>query len=66
VIGFDKADGSYIGQWQPKDGGTQMDDARGMYVIEGGRNNKGTKRKNDQLVWITPTGIFKTTLAVGG
>ena len=66
IVGFDKADGSYIGQWYPKDGGTQMADIRGMYVIEGGLNKKKTKRKNDQLVWVTPEGIYKTTLAVGG
>lgn len=65
IVGFDKRDGSYIGQWMPSDGGNQMDDVRGMYVIEGGLNNKKTKRKNDQLVWITPDGIYRTTLAVG-
>ncbi|MEX1296796.1 MAG: hypothetical protein AB1Z67_11555, partial [Candidatus Limnocylindrales bacterium] len=65
IVGFDKVDGSYIGQWYPRDGGTQMEDMRGMYVIEGGLNKKGTKRKNDQLVWVTPDGIFKATLPVG-
>ncbi len=66
IVAFDKSDGSYIGQWRPANGGTQMEDVRGMYVIEGGLNKKQTKRKNDQLVWITPEGIYKTTLAVGG
>jgi hypothetical protein len=42
-----------------------MDDVRGMYVIEGGLNKKGTKRKNDVLVWITPSGIYRTTLVMG-
>jgi hypothetical protein len=65
VVGFSKADGSYIGQWLPAGDGTEMDDVRGMYVIEGGLNNKGNKRRPDQLVWITPTGIYRTTLAVG-
>jgi len=65
IVGFDKSDGSYIGQWMPSDGGDQMADVRGMYVIEGGLNKKKTKRKNDQLVWITPDGIYRTTLAVG-
>jgi hypothetical protein len=65
IVGFDKTDGSYIGQWFPENGGTEMADVRGMYVIEGGRNKKLTKRKNDQLVWVTPDGIYKTTLAIG-
>jgi len=65
IVGFDKRDGSYIGQWQPGDDGGQMEDVRGMYVIEGGLNNKKTKRRNDQLVWITPDGIYRTTLTVG-
>jgi hypothetical protein len=65
IIGFDKVDGSYIGQWYPQDDGKQMDDVRGMYVIAGGLNKKGTKRKPDQIVWVTPDGIYRTTLAVG-
>jgi hypothetical protein len=65
IVGFDKRDGSYIGQWSPRGDGTEMEDIRGMYVIEGGLNPKGTKRRNDQLVWVTPDGIYKTTLAVG-
>ena len=65
IVGFDKRDGSYIGQWYPRGGGQEMADVRGLYVIEGGLNNKKTKRKNDQLVWITPDGIYRTTLAVG-
>lgn len=63
IVGFDKVDGSYIGQWYPKDDGTQMDDVRGMYVIEGGLNSKKNRRKPDQLVWITPEGMYRTTLA---
>ena len=65
IVGFDKLDGSYIGQWYPRDDGQQMADIRGMYVIEGGLNKKRTKRKNDQLVWVTPDGIYKTTLNAG-
>ena len=65
IVGFNKLDGSYIGQWYPNNDGTQMDDIRGMYVIEGGLNKKGTKRKNDQLVWVTPEGIYKANLNAG-
>jgi hypothetical protein len=66
VVGFNKTDGSYIGQWTPKGNAGEMEDVRGMYVIDGGRNAKGTKRKNDSLVWVTPDGIYRTTLAAGG
>ena len=52
-------------RWYPRDDGQQMADIRGMYVIEGGLNKKRTKRKNDQLVWVTPDGIYKTTLNAG-
>jgi hypothetical protein len=61
VVGFNKASGEYIGQWLPGDGGTEMDDMRGMYVIEGAVTKKG-KRKDDTLVWVTPTGIFRAVL----
>ncbi len=64
VVGFSKVDGSYIGQWLPPGEGGEMDDVRGMYVIEGGTTKKG-KRKNDTLVWITPEAMYQTTLAVG-
>jgi hypothetical protein len=65
IVGFDKADGAYIGQWTPAGEGTEMDDVRGMYVVEGGLNAKGTKRRNDTLIWITPKGIYRATLPVG-
>ncbi|MEA2026910.1 MAG: hypothetical protein U9O18_09475, partial [Chloroflexota bacterium] len=64
VIGFSKVDGSYLRQWFPKGDAGEMDDVRGMYVIEGGLTKKG-KRKNDTLVWITPDGIYRTVLALG-
>ena len=64
VVGFSKVDGSYLGQWLPRGGGTEMDDVRGMYVIEGGVTKKN-KRKNDSLVWVTPEGIYQAVLAVG-
>jgi hypothetical protein len=65
IIGFSKADGSYLGQWLPQDDGDQMDDIRGMYVIPGTLNKKGNKRGVDTLVWITPKGIFSTKLEMG-
>jgi hypothetical protein len=65
VVGFSKEDGRYLGQWRPAGDGGEMDDVRGMYVVEGGLNKKGDKRRNDQLVWVTPDGIYRTTLATG-
>jgi hypothetical protein len=64
IVGFSKADGSYLGQWAPKIGGTEMADIRGMYVIPGDVNKKG-KRKDDTLVWITPDGVFRAVLPIG-
>ncbi len=63
VVGFSKVNGNYIGQWLPAGEGGEMEDVRGMYVIEGGTTKKG-KRKNDTLVWVTPDAIYRTTLAV--
>jgi len=65
VIGFDKSDGSYVAQWLPQGDGTEMEDVRGMYVIEGGLNKKGNRRKVDTLVWVTPDGIYRSALPVG-
>jgi hypothetical protein len=62
-VGFSKVDGSYIGQWQASGEGNEMDDVRGMYVIEGGTTKKG-KRRDDTLVWVTPEGIYRTTLSL--
>ena len=64
VVGFSKADGSYLAQWLPRGEGTEMDDVRGMYVIEGGLNKRG-RRRSDTLVWITPDGIYRVALNVG-
>ncbi len=64
IVGFDKADGAYIGQWLPAGDGGEMADVRGMYVIEGGTTKKG-KRKDDTLMWVTPEAIYRTKLEVG-
>ena len=65
IVGFDKEDGSYIGQWLPQGDGGEMDDIRGMYIVEGGLTKKGDKRRNDKLIWITPSGIYQANLPVG-
>ena len=61
VVGFDKADGAYIGQWAPGPSEPAMDDMRGMYVIPGKVVKK--QRDPDTLVWMTPQGIFSSVLA---
>ena len=54
VVGFDKEDGAYIGQWAPAPDEPQMDDVRGMYVIPGKAVKK--QRDPDTLVWVTAGG----------
>lgn len=61
MVGFSKVDGSYLGEWTAT--GDEMADVRGMFVVEGGLNKKG-KRKNDDLIWVTPEGIYRATLRV--
>jgi hypothetical protein len=60
IVGFNKTDGGYIGQWAPPSGGTEMDDVRGMYVIDG--DIKKGKRKPDTLMWVTPSGVYRALL----
>jgi hypothetical protein len=61
VVGFDKEDGAYIGQWVPGPDEPQMADVRGMYVVPGKTVKK--QRDPDTLVWMTPEGIFSSVLA---
>jgi hypothetical protein len=61
VVGFQKADGAYIGQWAPGPDEPQMQDVRGMYVIPGKVVKK--QRAPDTLVWVTPQGMYSSVLA---
>ena len=61
VVGFQKADGAYIGQWAPGPDEPQMQDVRGMYVIPGKVVKK--QRDPDTLVWVTPQGMYSSVLA---
>jgi hypothetical protein len=63
VVGFEKSDGSYIGQWAPAPDEPQMDELRGMFVIPGEMSRK--QRDPDTLVWITPQGIYSSILSTG-
>ena len=59
IVGLRKAGGSALARWQVVDG--SMADVRGMYVIEGGLNKRG-ERRNDTLVWVTPSGLHQARL----
>jgi hypothetical protein len=65
IVGFSKADGSYLGQWFPSAGDSSREDLRGMYVIPGKvvRKRKQETRGPDTLVWVTPEGMFRAVLA---
>jgi hypothetical protein len=65
IVGFEKSDGSYVGQWLPGEGDPQMDDLRGMYVIPGKvvKKRRQETREPDTLVWMTPQGIYRSVLA---
>jgi hypothetical protein len=63
VVGFQKEDGAYLGQWAPGPDGPQMHDLRGMYVIPGKVTKK--QREADTLVWLTPEGLYSSVLALG-
>ena len=60
IVGFSKADGSYLGQWVPGPGDPQMDDVRGMYIVPGTRTKK--KQDPDTLVWVSPEGLYESVL----
>ncbi len=62
VVGFPKEDGTYLGQWAPGPDEPQMHDVRGMYVIPGKVTKK--QRQADTLVWLTPEGLFSSTLTL--
>jgi hypothetical protein len=62
VVGFEKSDGTYLGQWAPGPDEVPMADVRGMYVIPGKSVKK--QRDPDTLVWVTPEGIFSSVLAM--
>ena len=61
IVGFSKADGSYLGQWVPGPDDPQMDDVRGMYVVAG-KKTKKKKQAPDVLYWVSPEGVFQSTL----
>jgi hypothetical protein len=58
IVGFSKESGEYIGQWTTGPKGPSMDDMRGMYVVRAKK-----KKDPDRLFWVTPEGVFESTLA---
>jgi hypothetical protein len=62
IVGFSKVDGRYLGTWVARGG--EMDDIRGMFVIEGGTNEKVAQRRDDTIVWVTPEGVYRAVLTM--
>jgi hypothetical protein len=65
IVGMGKADGKVLGTWSVDADRDELDDVRGMYVIEGGLNRRGV-RKSDTLVWATPGAIYEASLKLQG
>jgi hypothetical protein len=64
IVGFSKVDGRHLGTWVA--GAGEMDDIGGMFVIEGGTNEKVTQRRDDTIVWVTPEGVYRAVLTMPG
>ncbi len=47
--------------WSVDEGRDELDDVRGMYVVEGGLNRRGVRR-SDTLVWVTPQAMYEANL----
>jgi hypothetical protein len=61
IVGFTKTDGKVLATWSAGEGRGELDDVRGMYVVEGGLNRKGVRR-SDTLVWVTPRAMYEASL----
>jgi len=60
ILVFQKSDGSYIEQWSTSDALPSMADVRGMYVTQ--PQPKYGQVQPARVTWITPGGIFRSTL----
>jgi streptogramin lyase len=65
IVGFTKADGKVLATWSVDEGHDVLEDVRGMYVVEGGLNRKGVRRR-DTLVWVTPQAMYEASLKLPG
>jgi hypothetical protein len=65
IVGMAKADGKALGTWSVDGDRDELEEVRGMYVIEGGLNRRGV-RKSDTLVWATPGAIYEASLKLQG
>jgi len=61
ILGLAKADGKVLGTWSVGEGRDELDDVRGMYVVEGRLNRRGVRR-SDTLVWVTPEAMYEASL----
>ncbi len=60
ILVFLKSDGSYVEQWATGGPQPSMQDVRGMYASQSGT---AQAPRTPQVVWATPRGIFRSTLA---
>ncbi|MFN8619589.1 MAG: hypothetical protein U0869_02425 [Chloroflexota bacterium] len=58
VLVFNRADGSYVEQWQTTGKVPPMQDLRGMYLVP----SSTKKDAPPVLVWLSPDGLFQSTL----
>jgi hypothetical protein len=56
IVVFNQLSGEYVEQWSTVGSTPPMTDVRGMYIIEGNRQNPNT------VVWLTPRGLYVSPL----
>jgi hypothetical protein len=56
ILAFNQLSGQYLEQWSTVGSTPPMADLRGMYVIEGNKQNPAT------IVWLTPKGLYTSLL----
>jgi len=62
VIVFDKANGSYVEQWQSVASGSPMQDVRGMVVVVPATPGAGATPPPPTFYWLSPTALQQSEL----
>ncbi len=62
VVVFDKANGSYVEQWQSVSSGTPMKDLRGMVLVVPSTPGGGATPAPPNLFWLSPTALQQSEL----
>jgi hypothetical protein len=62
VVVFDKANGSYVEQWQSVSGGAPMKDVRGMVLVVPAAPGGGAAPPPPNLYWLSPTALEQSEL----